>query len=85
VSSRPVVLFSAAQLALAQLTNSALFDEEGNAFRDVKSLKSLNGQNGNRSNLIVLCGCDRSSSLGVPSKTAIQGATKGATKCNAGC
>jgi hypothetical protein len=59
VSSRPVVLFSAAQLALAQLTNSALFDEEGNAFGDVKSSKSLNGQNGTRSNLIVLSGLVR--------------------------
>jgi hypothetical protein len=30
VSSRLIALFSAAQLALAQLTNFALFDEEGN-------------------------------------------------------
>ena len=30
MSSRPVLLISGAQLALAQLTNSALFDEEGN-------------------------------------------------------
>ena len=72
MSSRPVVLFSAALLALAQLTNSALFDEEGNAFRDVKSLKSLNGQNGNRSNHIVLCGVV---AIEVPAWRCLRGGT----------
>lgn len=48
MSSRPVVLISAAQLALAQLTNFALFDEKGNAFGDIKSLNRQSGKHDNR-------------------------------------
>jgi len=41
VSSMPVVLISSAQLALAQLTNFALFDEKGNLAVDEIEINAL--------------------------------------------